>query len=134
MNKKYKIVNSYFYDYHTLQIAIETSNLILKSLEMELKCEEESNNTDRIFLLKEKIKSRKNLIDYMKNQLENMKKTIDKFPKQLKGAEYNIFRESIVNNKPASEIAHELGYSEQYVYKIRSQILSNFKNYLDVTR
>ena len=132
--KKYNIVDTYFYDYHSLQISIETSKIILKSLEMELDCEKESNNHGSVYLLNKKIISRKNLIDNLTEQLNTMEKIIDKFPNQLRGAEYNIFKESVLYNKSAHDVASELGYSEQYVYKIRSRILTNFKYYLEATR
>lgn len=133
-SKKYNIVDTYFYDYHSLEISIETSKIMLSSIELELNTASDSNDHGNVYLLKRKLEARRKLLDQQQKKLSEMKKIIKSFPNNFKDATYDIYYESIIKHKPATQVAIELGYSEQYVYKIRAQILNQFKNYLGITR
>jgi len=134
VNKKYNIVDSYFYDYHSLEISIETSKIMISSIEIELDNAISFNDHGNVHLLKIKLDARKVLLKVQQQKLSEMKRIIKNFPENFKDAIYDIYYESIINHTPASEVASKLGYTKQYVYKIRSEIFNKFKNYIEITR
>ena len=133
-SKKYNIVDTYFYDYHSLEISIETSKIMLSSIEMELNTASNLNDHGNVYLLNNKLNARKKLLQEQQIKLIEMRRVIKTFPSNFKDAVYYIYYESIIKHKTACDVALKLGYSEQYVYKVRSKILNDFKNYLGITR
>ena len=131
--KKYNIVDTYFYDFHSLEISIETSKIMVSSIELELNTAASLNDHGNVYLLNKKLDTRKKLLLKQQEQLLEMKKVIKSFPENFKNSVYDIYYLAIVENKPVYQIAEELGFTHQYIYKIRSKILDDFKKYLEIT-
>lgn len=133
-NKKYKLVETYYYDYHQLLKSIETSKLLLESYRMELASYKQvSISNTPITKLTNLCNARKKVIEKQKALAKEMQQVIENFPKRLNNIKYIVYKKTTVEGKSALETAAELNYTPQYIFKIKKEILDNFQDYLRTT-
>lgn len=129
--KQYKKLDTYYYDYHVLQMSLETSKISLDALTLELKdaCIIGSDK-EVIKHLEKRIKARQDILTQQEELLFKMGNIINGFPEKLKDVEYSIYKAIVIEQKTVAEISFELGYSQQYVRLVRSAMQNKFINFV----